>query len=292
MTSVSFSESFEGMSIYLKIAFLNFCFIAICQFSNGQNKTEIKNLKAICRADNDFVTYNDTLSPKEPVPSAIKQIISKSYKKYNPALEPGTGSILAFKINYTRDIAIYVVKYISFDAICYQLIGYNTVSHLAAVKHPPIINGKWMDNREEGFDSSVHLLSGHMSYFKDVDHDGKIDFIVKERVHNGTVYNGVIEHAYYIDAQMNLDQIICIETKFIDPYNGCIINRVLKNNVLFVTTTCNGETTLIGKVKLHINSDKKIIYSKIYQKEYADALITGIRVNEEAFLKKGYNFWY
>ena len=261
--------------------------------SNGQNQSNklSSGLKAIHRSDNSFVTYNDSLSIKVPIPLIVKNKIGGLLKNYESSSPPDYENLppVAFKINYSKNIDIYIVKLYSFTAISYYLIAFNNVSN-SITKTLPSINGKWMENKEAGFMKGDHLLTDPLFYFQDINHDGKKEIIIKERVHNGTAYNAVVNHIYSLDKQMNFNKIICIESRWIDPMNGPGINRSLHNNIITSELINNNKVTAIGKVKL--TGAQKVISEKCYQPEYENLLITGSGVNDEVFLRNGYTFRY
>ena len=52
-----------------------------------------------------------------------------------------------------------------------------------------------------------------ITFSKTVSNSNIGTMIVKERVHNGTVYNAVIKHYYVIDEYMNLNNLITPRTQ-------------------------------------------------------------------------------
>jgi len=131
-------------------------------------------------------------------------------------------------------------------------------------------------------------LSYPYIYFKNITDNQHKNIVIKERVHNGTAYNGEVDHILSLNRQMKLTQVLCIESKLIDPNNGCIINRSLKKGVLICELKCKQKKPqLIGEVGLKLKPDVKIISKKAFIPEYSSVLITGSNVNEKKFLIYG-----
>jgi hypothetical protein len=279
-----------------------FAILSICLNCNlviAQTKPNTNfGLTAIERIDNDFVTTNDISGKKAPIPLNVDLRIEKLLeicRNSNSYLESHGSKVtipVIFKITYNADVDIYIVKFASFDNIAYKLIAYNIHTKLASDKAPSIL-GNFMEDGESTFDKQARLLSKPLIHFEDINHDGKKYIVIKEREHNGTVYNAVVEHYYSLDEHMNFDQKLCIETSYADPFNTSrLISRQLRGNDLISYLTKDGKTSVIGDVKLNLNSPRKVVSKKCYKSEYADLLITGRGINEETFLKRGHTFQY
>jgi hypothetical protein len=257
----------------------------------AQSKRVIyKNLSAIKRTDNSFVTYNDSTSIRAKVPLMVQKKINsfiarRSLSKTHDLIRERP---LIFEVHYDNSTSIYVVKYTFMFTIFYQFIGLDLKSS-AITETPPAIIGTYLENNEEGFEAGGHLISGKMIKFKDINNDGRVEVLTQERVHNGTAYNATITHIYLFDEKMRFNTYLCIESKMIYEPNNCVITRVLKNDTLVCNITCNNKTSIIGTVKLDLKR-KKIIAKNVFQAEYKDYLITGGAVKENDFLLKGDNF--
>ncbi len=281
------------MKILNKISFLLSIILFMSYQSDGyaQSKRIIyKNLRAIKRTDNSFVTYNDSTSVRVKVPLMVQKKINsfiarRSLFKTHDLIRERP---VIFEVRYDKSTSIYVVKYTFMFTIFYQFIGFDSKSS-TITENPPAIIGTYMDNNEEGFEAGDHLISGKMIEFKDVNNDGRLDVITQERVHNGTAYNAAVTHIYSFDKKMRFNTYLCIESKMIYEPNNCVITRVLKNDTLVCNIACNNKASIIGTVKLDLKR-KKIIAKKVFQAEYKDFLITGGGVKESDFLLNGDNF--
>jgi hypothetical protein len=249
-------------------------------FTNSSN--DGKALVAVKRADNSFVTYSDTISAKEKVPVVVSnKVISIAKTVKNIAI--------IFKVDYDTVISLYIAKTIGLNKISYHIIAYNKNTNKVA-DHPQTINGKWMENNEDGFAKSAKMLKEPLIYFAAIDAGSKKNIIVKERVHNGNVYNAVIEHVYSINSKPELKPVVCVETKCINPVGNEVITRYIQNGVIFTAIPGKGKAILLGKITL--DKSFKISSRSVYKKPYADMLITGSGVAESVFLKEGYRFRY
>lgn len=282
--------------IKARVLLIVFLICLNCGVSYGQNQfgLKFKRIRAICRTDNSFVTYNDSLSPKENIPSIVISKIKDLYKKtyiINPWRNENNNPVI-FKVSYSRDIDIYIVKIYFFNGILYRLIAFNNVTKITTTISP-IINGKWMENQERGFSKNIHFLENPLIYFQDINHEGKKDIIVKERAHNGDVYNAEVDHVYSLDQKMNFNVLLCIESKYLYFLNDCVINRSLKDDTIVSELVChNNKPIIIGKVKIKPGIRVKIVDRKVYQPEFQNFLITGSGIKDETFLKRGYTFKY
>lgn len=92
------------------------------------------------------------------------------------------------------------------------LILYNPKT--GAVTRDPIrIGAKW----PQAFGARDPLLKFPLVSSSDLFHDGHQQIVFEERVHNGTVYNGVIYHYFYVGPDLRLIRILALETRVIAP---------------------------------------------------------------------------
>lgn len=236
----------------------------------------------ICRNDNDYCTYFDTISNKKSLLLNVCLFFNKQYPKTIYQI------IQIFEIKFDS-LRLYVVKN---DRL--PIIGQNEEYHFWVYdpKHkkisnsPFVINGHWMSNQEEGFD--VKLLSSPLVNYE----NGYL--WVKERRHNGNSYNAVIRYKLKCDKNLNLKIMQCIEEVSLCFFPNMEINdqafvyREQITEYKFVSTIMiDGEKSCIGSFCLSKNGKA---YDIIVNNEKYDYLIftsSGIQSRFfKAFLQK------
>lgn len=270
-----------------KVSIAYFIAILLPSICYDQQKSIESNMMAIVRLDNDFVTYADTISPREKLPENIKSYILTHLGT------SGFNINIVFKLTASKEIFLYVVKCAQQSQIRYYFFAYNHISKKLS-PHPAFINGKWMDNNEEGFNKKFKLLKGKQLFFANVLTQNQIEFSIKERVHNGNVYNAVISKYYYLKENLELCRIICLESISYSPFDNCSIERsITKGNCLQVESQCEGSRKLIGKVYFKIADNNIAVEKKIELLHgYKEILITCSGEKDIYFFKNGYQFNY
>ena len=283
--------------IYILLIFVSY--FLLTGFSSkveNKGKNDALTMKAIVRADNDFVTYSDEYSARENIPRIVsKKILSLLEEckgddiRYDKSTEC---KHIVFKVKYTDSISIYIPKIYLDPTLRYYFIAYDSKTSRITAK-PPYINGDNMENGEEGFRPEARLLKNPLIYFSPFDlKNSKGTMVVKERAHNGTAYNAVIENYYSIDTYMNLSNFLCIESKAIVFVDGlCRIYRTLKDDMIVSTMACENDESpkLLGSVKLKISANSvQIVSTEVNDKRIENDkrfLVTASGIEEEAFLK-------
>jgi len=117
----------------------------------GQNLNSQSTLKAILRRDNSFVSYNDSLSKKQIIPTIVANKIAAIYKKHSkdPYADKNLNPII-FKVCYNDSVDIYVAKVYSVGSAVYKFLAFNHYSRQVG-KYPISIYGGFMENSEGGF---------------------------------------------------------------------------------------------------------------------------------------------
>jgi hypothetical protein len=64
------------------------------------------------------------------------------------------------------------------------------------VKSAYELNASWVENDEKGYSDRMHLLSRPYYYLQDIDHDGQEELLLKDRRHNGTMWNAACMHIF------------------------------------------------------------------------------------------------
>jgi hypothetical protein len=252
-----------------------------------QTTVKMGTIEAIVRPDNSFVNYDDSSSKTVSVPKLVNDKIKTVYKKYKDDLFSAGYKPLVFKVRYSANIDIYVLKvHAAPGVIYYKFLAFDHSLQKITV-HPVSIYGTWMENNEEGFKTSYRLLSGPLIYFTDK------QIVIKERMHNGTAHNAEDDHYYVLNDNLQFKQVLCIESKTIDAMSDCLIRRTLQHDTLICTTTCNGaKSAIIGKVVLNFKPHVHIKNKQAMNDKYSDVLVSESGVNDEKFLQQGSSFAY
>jgi len=283
-----------------KTIFLSVSCLLLTGFSGAVENTDKNDdliMKAIVRSDNDFVTYNDKYSARENIPEIVSKKIQSVLEecrtddiRYDKSKEC---KYIVFKVKYTDTISIYISKIYLEPSLRYYFIVYDSKASRITDK-PPWINGEYMENKEKGFHPKVRLLEKPLISFSSfVLNNSKGTMVVKVRIHNGT-FNSVIDYHYSIDAYMNLNNFLFIESKAIilgPDGNDCLIKRTFKDNIIVSTLKCeNEEPKLMGSVRLEISANNvRIVSKEVNDKIYENSplLVTITYIEEETFLNKG-----
>jgi len=252
----------------------------------------------VLRADNNYVSYYDTISLREKTPENIKEKLKLYFEKYQmdtliffmEHLEYEKNNII-FRISFSKNIDLYVVKYCSFNCIDYFFWGYDKWNDELSL-NPYQINGKWIENNERGF---IRKLNTSPLLFFDNNLENKYNIVLSERVHNGTSYNAIVNHYLLLDKDMNFNLLFCIEIAYqyaspeIDENIDAIINRTYNQGKISCTLSIDNQKEInIGNFEIDIDN-QNIKNKNIFNFDYVDYLITGSGIDENLFLKNGYN---
>lgn len=240
----------------------------------------------ICRNDNTYVSYMDSTSPR----INIQEIIQKELRNffYTDMDTLCFNDNLIFKIKYSENVDIYIVKCYFVDNILYYFFPYNkSVNYLDT--NPYIIHGKWMENNEMGFWDQNKLISGSLVSFKR--NCDKI-MILKERIHNGTSYNAVVDH-YMIVKKNKIKLLYNIESVslYTDPLMSinqcCYVQRNEKDNLVTSILVCSDSNVVIGKFNIDHYKLKNI---EVKNKQYKIYIITSSGIPNKKFFKQNFVF--
>lgn len=274
----------------IKLALVIAFFQIQCQSQEKkQQEQRLSSYTALKRSDNDFVTnIADSLGDKIALPEELNSFLDQ--------LE-GTDSIsnskkqnLIFWIDYDPNTVLLVVKKIGSNyEISYHVMAFDKTNKLNG-KSLAIINGKWMDNNEEGFD--MKFLEKPLIFFQDINNDNKNEIVIKERAHNGNIYNAEIWNYFELDKTLNLKKILAVEVKQLSIFDECLITRSYDSGTITANLNCEDGMRNIGQVSLEIGDSVRIKNKIINIPPYGGMVITGSGMNEVEFLNKGFNFKY
>lgn len=99
----------------------------------------------------------------------------------------------------------------------------------------------------------IRLLQGAKLSLRDLDGDEWPELIVKERLHNGTLYDAVVARIYHVDpATLSLHYTFSIEEISWLPFDEAYVKRILQGKEVhvYLTKDKNGKGEFIGRYSL------------------------------------------
>jgi hypothetical protein len=234
---------------------------------------------SIVRNDNDFATYQDIESLKEPNPKIVLEKI-KSIIKFSKKQSKKV-NFFSYKINLSEKVEIYaLIVNGPFTSEC-NIFAYDIFNKKVTL-YPIKYSLKWAKNSESGF--NYKLLDLPMLNVQRQNENYNIS--VKERVHNGNTYNAVINKTYKLNSDLSFDLKFCFEENAL-TFDGHKIIRILYDNLLYVYKKDLVSIEYLGKILL--NSEKSEFVKKdCFKEDFCDVLFTCSGKKEEIILKKGY----
>jgi hypothetical protein len=230
---------------------------------------------AICREDNDFCTYLDTVSARKTIPLNVVVY----FKNYYSMDTSNIDQIFEIKFNPYSLFVVHLAKLVGWDEE-YHFWVYDSCSNSFS-SHPYVIKGQWMSNQEEGFD--VKLLSYPLV------HEKHGEVWIKERVHNGNTYNAVIKHKVLCDKKLNLKLTACIEEvsqchfPWMAPDGYALVYREQQGNDVICTINISGKREVIGSYCL--SKKGKISKIKVLDNRYSHLIVTSSGLRPNAFMR-------
>ena len=228
---------------------------------------------AVCRTDNDYCTFYDSISAKKTLPAKLNAFFKKKYPDTNCVNQ-------IFEISFDTK-RLYVVRFETAPSIFeYHFWIYDSTNNAHSSK-PFIINGQWMHNQEEGFD--VKLLQKPLACNEN-------GFLwVKERRHNGNSYNAVIKYQLQCDKNLNLQMLQCVEEVSLchfpdmQPDEYALFYRRLDGNECHCRMICQGEETDIG----YFTVSKNGVISKptVYNEKFENHIVTSSGIRPGIFIR-------
>lgn len=245
--------------------------------------------RAIVREDNDFSTkvYGDELLVDLPL--FVRESLCAFLDK-----EPKADVVTLYQIFYDKNIRLILLKlaYPS-SAIRYFIFAVD-VHDRKMTSSPPYVNGKWMENNERGLrcDEVGYLIDKPLLSFVDIDRDGAAEIAVKERVHNGNMYDAVITKYFRLNKNdLSVELALAIESKYLFFFDHkCVFYRYLEGEVISVWLDCTYDVPKeIGRIYLD-KTDEGYIVSDVWCNEdrFRNMLVTASGYEAEQFLNHSY----
>jgi len=238
---------------------------------------------SIVRVDNDYANYKDVHSIKELNPPKVIEKLKNVLNELDYSLI--ASDFVTYKITVNSNIDLYVLLIYEFPYNLGKVFAYNKVLNEISVA-PLDLNIKWGFNNEVGFTNKLLDYPLIETAIK----NETIEIIIKERVHNGNIYNAVIKKHYTLNSDLSFTLDFCFE-KICLLWNGQKIKRVLVNDTIFAYLDLDLSLQYIGNVQFD-RKTKKVIKRECIVSEYCEVLFTSSPDEDEYFLKNGYTFFY
>lgn len=252
-------------------------FVLICNSINASNWCD----SVVVRADNDFVSYYDTLSPRKEAPLAIQALCKRCYAKS----ESNRNQI--FEIKY-RSYYLYMIRYSGMGFEYYYLFAYNPLLNKLS-DTPFVIDGRWCSDNESGFEHQ--LLTNRMIEIK-----GN-DILLRERVHNGNSYNAVLLYNIICNEKLEFDVKYCIEeiSLCVMPEMGfgdyLIIKREITGCLQINCTLYKGSNEKVFIGYYFLSSDGTLNNINAIDNYYHTWIVTTSGIEPQAFSKTGSSYY-
>lgn len=162
------------------------------------------------------------------------------------------------------------------------------------ITNKPFFYGKWID--ENNYDINNRWLTKPLVSYHDINGDNKKELVLKEQVHNGSVYDAVIIHYLNVNESLEIKDIIHLETiARINNDSQNYIERIpeFKANdlrLLSLLKSIKDKSTYdtLGLTTFEMSPMIKIKNIKVLNGKFKDLLITSSSENNDTILLNGY----
>jgi hypothetical protein len=165
------------------------------------------------------------------------------------------------------------------------MIAYNNLDQ-SLTKSPVKLDLKWGFNNESGFD--FKLLDFPLIKVRNENQRSVVS--LKERVHNGNIYDAVITKTYSLDNNLNFYLDFCFEENSL-TFDNQKIRRILKDNIISVFKENETCLEFLGKIEIDIVR-KKIVKRECVNDNFCQILFTSSGIEDEEIFKYGFVFKY
>jgi hypothetical protein len=272
------------------------------------------HLSAVITPDNDIRLDDDNRPPgrNTELPSKVLgevRALGAQMLRTSDAPDPYPGECndlfgKVFRIPVSRGVYLYAAEVSPISAIkLLFLILYDPATG-AVTRNPPKIDVK----STQMFGSKDPLLDKPLISFADLLQNHRRQIVVEERVHNGTMYNGVVYNYFDVGTDLSLTQVLALEKRVlaIGAQEGLIVRSVERSghNQLRLDSflTPEGkprERQELGYVILETAGPGTPFHVKQRHPKskdsdsilvtYSGAIAPG---SDDAFLRNGYTFHY
>lgn len=235
---------------------------------------------SIQRDDNDFATYQDIHSNRVNNPKKISAVFNRIIKTKKAELN--NPLVYSYRIVVSPKIDIYALTISSFMERKLYLILHDKIKNEVS-NTPIVIDLKWAFNNEAG--SSFKLLNYPLL---SVSNENEMVIIsVRERVHNGNVYNAVLNKQYLLkDDPLSLQLLFCYEESSVLP-DGKVVHRIL-DGTKFINVILDEQTATRSIGRIEIDTKKRVIVERLCElDELCDVLFTTSGMPDEQLFKTG-----
>lgn len=137
------------------------------------------------------------------------------------------------------------------------------------------LNGNWINNDELGFEESFRFLSKPLIYTENITHSDVPELIIKDRQHNGNMYNVAVKHIFSLK-NLNIKYLGKYEyithLPFEDEYLVRFWDRQSSVVKVYLKKSLNAEDSIkVGSYKLEIIKDSLYYHDiKVVLQEFED----------------------
>jgi hypothetical protein len=277
-------------------------------------------LTAISAPDNDFSIEDDPKGKRVAVPDPVAKVIhllaeaafeewkkegdtfEKWQKEFNRPISADGLVGPIFRIMASDERSLFVFRREEPYGLSFYFFIMFDPRTGAVTKDPPSICGKWMD----GFVIGPALLERPilqkpLASFLDLDRDGKLELVVQEQVHNGTLYNAVVYHYFRVLPDLSLRRALALETRFRIPDPAVEIRiirtvRAIGKNTLRLNAVLEWENGRVKRRRLgyailsrpRVDSPFQVVAKRVLGPRYREWLITACDdTTDNHFLRDG-----
>ncbi|MCF7975631.1 MAG: leucine-rich repeat domain-containing protein [Phycisphaerae bacterium] len=183
---------------------------------------------AIVRSDNGYVLnepYEDEGSQRVPLPGPVRkkvcEVTLKAFlREFYEGIEPQKysalfGPVFCIRVPDREALLLYVYLINGIGTLPHTicLITYDSDSGRAG---PDLVcfSGQWM-----GTGWPLVPMGAPCVDFDDLDLDGQLEIVFKERIHNGNVLNAVVHHFFHVGSDLCLVPILRLEKYTCSPFS-------------------------------------------------------------------------
>ena len=172
--------------------------------------------------------------------------------------------------------------------------------------NPPAVGSKW----PQLFGAFDPLVYTPFVSSADLFGNHRPQIVFEERVHNGTVYNGVVYHYFDVGPNLELTRVLALETRVLplDPRKGLLVRELtqlepghLRITMFEQSNRPDAQRKELGFVNLQSDGPGipfRVVDQHVEDRDYDKALVTFMgssedpRVSDDSFLRDGYTGYY
>ena len=263
--------------------------------------------KAIHRPDNDISFAEHPTGQQVALPPSVRYKIDAlaqeacfAARAHGDELMPlGDYYGNTFLVRSPKGMSLYVfhrqTMALSYSEYFYML--YDSATGRVTAR-PQDTYGKWAG----AWGDSDDVIPKPYVTYEDLDHDGNVELVVRERAHNGTSYNASIRHYYRIDPNLDLWPMLAVEEKSyqdVRPEGTWLLRsvRFVSQDSLMLITNLKSPghpEREVGELLLTKNQTfgYHVVSTRLLDSTYRNVLITDSPSSDPNFLFTGSTLRY